>query len=115
MNDGLLSCLFYRAQEKLVKLTNITGVAIHPKPIERQKVVPVLQIFNERTIAALNQALEQLPSSKKYCNFGMLSTFSPQTQENGSYALQNQHPTREMIIIYYHELAFIFSKKKHFN
>ena len=61
MNDVVLSItqwsdferLYYREQEKLVKLTNITEVSIHTKPIERQKVAPVLQIFNERTIAAL--------------------------------------------------------------
>ena len=30
--------LYKREQEKLAKLTNITEVAMHPKPIERQKV-----------------------------------------------------------------------------
>ena len=95
LNDGVsdFEHLYYRGQEKPVKLTNITEVAIHPKPIERQKVAQVLQIFNKRT--------------------NIVNVLTP-NPKNGSYALQNRHPAREMFIIY-HNLAFTLSKKKHFN
>ena len=37
----------------LVKLSKLTKVSVYPTPIERQKVLFVLQIFCEKTVAAL--------------------------------------------------------------
>jgi hypothetical protein len=37
----------------LTKLSKLTEVSVTPKPIERQRVLTVLEVFNEKTIAAL--------------------------------------------------------------
>ena len=37
----------------LTKLSKLTEVSVTPKPIERQRVSTVLEVFNEKTIAAL--------------------------------------------------------------
>ena len=44
----------------LVKLSKLTKVSVYPTPIERQRVLFVLQIFCEKTVAALKVHQEQL-------------------------------------------------------
>ena len=44
--------------DRLVKLSKLTEVSVTPKPIERQRVSTVLQVFHEKTITALKEHSE---------------------------------------------------------
>ena len=45
--------LFRLEKDHLVKLSNLTETSVAPKPIERQRVSTVLQVFCDKTLAAL--------------------------------------------------------------
>ena len=44
--------------DRLVKLSKLTEVSVTPKPIERQSVSTVLQVFHQKTITALKEHSE---------------------------------------------------------
>ena len=48
-----LKYIFDFERDQLIKLSRLNFVAIHPKPIERQKVSHCLKVFCDETIAAL--------------------------------------------------------------
>ena len=50
-----LKKLHYLESSNLVKMSKLSNVSVTPKPIERQKVSTVLEVFHEKTIAALKQ------------------------------------------------------------
>ena len=50
-----LKKLHHLESSRLVKLSKLTEVSVAPKPIERQKVSTVLEVFHEKTIAALKE------------------------------------------------------------
>ena len=48
-----LKPLYHLESDEREKIYKLTEVYVSPKPIERQKVSFVLQVFNEKTISAL--------------------------------------------------------------
>ena len=48
-----LKCILDFEKDQLIKLSRLNFVAIHPKPIVRQKVLHCLKVFCDETIAAL--------------------------------------------------------------
>ena len=46
--------------DRLVRLSKLTEVSVTPKPIERQRVSTVLQVFHEKTITALKEHSENV-------------------------------------------------------
>ena len=49
----ILNVFFDFEKDQLIKLSRLNFFAIHPKPIERQKVSHCLKVFCDKTIAAL--------------------------------------------------------------
>ena len=49
----MVKLLSHLESEERGKMSELTEVSVSPKPIERQKVSFVLQVFNEKTISAL--------------------------------------------------------------
>jgi hypothetical protein len=52
---GDIKDLYEREKTNIVKRTTLTSCAVYSTNIERVKVPPVLQVFNEKTVAALTQ------------------------------------------------------------
>ena len=50
-----VKALYEKEKMNIVKRTTLTRVAVNPTNIEKVKVAPVLQVFHEKTVAALRQ------------------------------------------------------------
>ena len=59
----LLACwsvnLYEEDRKRPIRLTKLTYISVHPKPLQRQSVPLVYQVFNEKTVAAF-KALNSL-------------------------------------------------------
>ena len=69
-----LEALYDEDRENSIRLTKITYTAVYPKPLQRQSVPFVCQIFNDKTVAALSTLKDKLAISEGTIIFVKLIT-----------------------------------------
>lgn len=69
-----LEALYDEDRKNSIRLTKITYTAVYPKPLQRQSVPFVCQIFNDKTVAALSTLKDKLAISEGTIIFVKLIT-----------------------------------------
>ena len=69
-----IEALYNEDRKNTIRLTKITYTAVYPKPLQRQSVPFVCQIFHEKTVAALSTLKNQLDISEGTMIFVKLIT-----------------------------------------
>ena len=60
-----IEALYNEVRKNNIRLTKITYTAVYPKPLQRQSVPFVCQIFNDQTVAALSTLKDKLGISER--------------------------------------------------
>ena len=69
-----IEALYFEDRQNIIRLTKITYTAVYPKPLQRQSIPFVCQIFHEKTVAALSALKLKLSISEGTIIFNTLIT-----------------------------------------
>ena len=66
--------LYEEDRKKLIRLTKLTHTSVFPKPLQRQSIPLVCQVFNDKTVAALSTLKCKLKISEGTIKFVRIRT-----------------------------------------
>ena len=64
-----LTDLYDHESNQLFKMSSLTKAAVYPRPVEKQKVSLVLNVFSDKTAAGLESSSIATPSSSDTAEF----------------------------------------------